>query len=386
VSAQLALATVLLSGAGLLTRTLIELGRVDPGFETEGSVALRLFLDTNRYDSPEKVAEYYRRLSERLTELPQVEASGATSALPMDPLGINYDLPYRLEGQTELADNQLPLADFRVVTPRYFEALGVHLVAGRMFEAFDRANTTFVALVNETMARRAWPLGNAVGQRLETPSTEWHWFEVVGVVKDTRYYRLRDEPRPEIYVVHAQVPRAMMTFVVHTEKDPAALAGLLRREVLKEDPAQPTHSLVPMTDLVADTVADEKFYALVLGAFAALALTLAASGVFGVLSYWVAGKTQEIGVRMALGASRAEVMRSVLARGLGLGSLGAALGLIAALATSRAVESVLFGVSTTDGLTFAGVALLLLATALAACAIPAMRASRVDPIVALREE
>jgi putative ABC transport system permease protein len=386
VTAQLALATVLLCGAGLLLRTLSELERVDPGFRIEDSLALRLFLDTRRYDSGEKVAEYYARLTDRLSQIPEVAAVGASTALPMDPLGVSYDLPYRLEGQKELDDNELPQADFRVVTPGYFEALGAPLVAGRTFDGFDRADRPMVALVNETMARQVWPAGGALGQRFETPSTGWNWFEVVGVVSDTRFHGLRSEPRPEIYVAHAQVPRANMTFVVRARSDAASLASLLRREVLEEDPAQPTHSLVAMADLVEGTVKAEKFYTAVLSAFSALALTLAASGVFAVLSYWVARRTHEIGVRMALGASRAAVMREVLSKGLTLGLLGAGLGLLGALFTTRVVESVLFHVSATDGATFAGVAMLLLATALSACAVPALRASRVDPIVALREE
>ncbi len=399
VTAQLALATVLLCGAGLLARTLAELEKIDPGFRTEGSLALRLFLDTKRYDKPEKVAEYYARLTDRLSQLPEVAAVGATTALPMDPLGVSYDLPYRLEGQKELEDNELPQADFRVVTPGYFEALGVSLVAGRTFDRFDRKDRPMVALVNETMARQVWPAANAIGQRLETPSTGWHWFEVVGVVSDTRYYGLRSEPRPEIYVAHAQVPFSNMTFVVAARGDamvptwsksgrPAShsLASRLRREVLEEDRSQPTHSLVAMVDLVSDTVRAEKFYAAVLSLFSALALTLAASGVFAVLSYWVARRTHEIGVRMALGASRAVVMREVLSKGLALGSLGAGIGLLGAVFATRVVESVLFHVSATDVATYAGVALLLLATALTACAVPAHRASRVDPMVALRDE
>ncbi len=386
VTAQLALATVLLCGAGLLLRTLSELERVDPGFRTEDSLALRLFLDTKRYDSVEKVAEYYSRLTDRLSMLPEVAAVGASTALPMDPLGVSYDLPYRLEGQKELDDNELPQADFRVVTPGYFEALGASLVAGRSLDRFDRSGRPMVALVNESMARQVWPAGEAIGQRFETPSTGWNWFEVIGVVSDTRFYGLRSEPRPEIYVAHAQVPRANMTFVVRAQSDAASLASLLRRAVLEQDPSQPTHSLVAMADLVSDAVKAEKFYTAVLSAFSALALTLAASGVFAVLSYWVARRTHEIGVRMALGASRAAVMREVLSKGLTLGSLGAGLGLLGALFTTRVVESVLFHVSATDGATFGGVALLLLATALFACAVPALRASRVDPIVALREE
>jgi putative ABC transport system permease protein len=386
VTTQLALATVLLCGAGLLVRTLTELERVDPGFRTEDRLALRLFLDTRRYDSGDEVAEYFARLQDRLSQLPEVAAAGASTALPMDPLGIGYDLPYRLQGQEELDDNQLPEADFRVVTPGYFEALGASLVSGRDFGRFDRAGRPLVALVNEAMARQAWPAGGALGQRIELPSTDWNWFEVVGVVSDTRFHGLRSEPRPEIIVAHAQSPRANMTFVVRARGDAASLASLLRREVLAEDPSQPTHSLVAMTDLVEDTVSSEKFYTAVLSSFSALALLLAASGVFAVLSYWVARRTHEIGVRMALGASRAAVMREVLSKGLVLGLVGAGVGLLGAVFTTRVVESVLFQVSATDGVTFGGVALLLLATALSACAVPALRASRVDPLVALREE
>ncbi|MGH9322396.1 MAG: ABC transporter permease, partial [Vicinamibacteria bacterium] len=386
VTSQLALAAILLCGAGLLGRTLVELERVDPGFRTENRIALRVFLDTDRYESDEEVAEYYRRLTERLSQLSGVQAAGASSALPMDPLGISYDLPYRLEGQRELDDNELPQADFRVVTPGYFESMGVSLVAGRLFDGFDRADRPFVALVNETMAKQVWPDATPLGRRFETPSTGWKWFEVAGVVSDTRYHGLRSEPRPEIYVAHAQVPRAIMTFVVRAGAEEASFAASLRREVLAQDPAQPTHSLVTMDDLVSDTVKAERFYALVLAAFSALALTLAASGVFGVLSYWVAARTMEIGVRMALGASRFEVMRDVMSKGLGLGLLGAALGLAGAAFATRVVESVLFQVSATDGMTYVGVALLLLGTALSACALPALRASRVDPIVALRDE
>lgn len=386
VTAQLVLATVLLSGAGLLVRTLAELERVDPGFRTENRLALRLFLQTRRYDSREKVAEYYARLTERLSSLPGVAAAGATTALPMDPLGISYDLPYRLEGQRELEDNELPQADFRVVTPGYFEAMGVSLVAGRLFNRFDRLDAPFVALVNETMARQVWPKESPLGRRFETPSTGWNWFEVVGVVSDTRYYGPRSEPRPEIYVANAQVPRANMTFVVRAEADAASLAASLKREVLEQDGAQPVHSLVAMEDLISDAVKAERFYTVVLTAFSALALALAASGVFAVLAYSVASRTREFGIRMALGARRSEVMREVLSKGLALGLLGASIGLAGAALTTRVVESVLFHVSATDAATFVGVALLLLATVLAACAVPALRASRVDPIVALRDE
>jgi putative ABC transport system permease protein len=364
VTMQLGLATMLLCGAGLLVRSMLELRKVDPGFSPGGTLAARFFLDERRYDSADKLRQYFLDLGHRLRALPGVQNVGATSALPMDPVGVNYDLPYRLVGQEDLTTEELPEADFRVVTPGYFETIGVPLIAGRTINEFDRPETPFVALVNQAM----------------------HWFEVVGVVGDTRYYGLDSDPRPEIYVAHAQVPREYMNFVVRTTGDPTGMMDTVRREVVRQDPDQPSHSVVTMESLVADTIAAERFYTLVLGIFAAVAVLLSAAGIYGVLSYWVNQRTSEIGVRMALGATRADVLRNVVGHGMALTGFGVAAGLAGAVASTRVLANSLFEVGARDPGTFAGVAVLLIGIALLACWVPAQRASRVDPVTSLREE
>jgi predicted permease len=385
VASQLALATILLCGTGLLTRTLWELGRVDPGFEPDHSVAVRMFLDGRRYTTEDMIRQYYDQLAEQLEATPGITSVGATSALPMDPMGINYDLPYRLENAPELKTNELPSADFRVVTPNYFDTMRIPLMRGRWINDFDRSDGTFVALVNESMAQRAWPDQDPLGQRFETPSTDWQWFEVVGVVGDTRYYGLDTEPRPEIYVAHAQVPRTAMTVVTRTSAGAAGYTDAVRRIVGQQDPAQPAHSVVPVVDLIADTIAAERFYAMVLGVFSAVALILAGAGIYGVLSYWVNQRTQEIGLRIALGATGTTVMRHVVGRGLALTGVGLGVGLVGALIATRVLSSTLYGVGTADPATIAGVSVTLGLIAVVACWVPAFRASRVDPVDALRE-
>jgi putative ABC transport system permease protein len=305
----------------------------------------------------------------------------------MDPVGINYDLPYRLEGEPRngSAGEEFPQADFRVLTPGYFQTFGVPLLRGRTFTEFDNADAPFVMLVNQTMAQQVWPNQDPVGQRVETPSTEWHWFEVVGVVGDTRYYGLASEPRPEFYVAHAQVPRTEMSYVIRAEGQMGSLTDRVRREVLNQDPGQPTHGIVSVESLVSDTIAAERFYALVLGIFAVVALLLSGAGVYGVLSYWVSHRTQEIGLRMALGADASRVLRLVVMRGMLFAGAGVLVGLAGAFASTRVLSSVLFEVGTRDPVTFVGVAAALSAIALLACWVPAFRASRVDPVVALRE-
>ncbi len=385
VATQLALTVTLLCGAGLLVRSLLKLGDVDPGFDPSGSVAALVDLDGRRYDSDDKIRLYYEQVVQRIEALPGVESVGASSALPMDPMGINYDLPYRLVGQEDLATNELPSVDFRVVSPGYFETMRIPVVRGRSFTGYDTPDAPFVAVVSQSMADMVWHDSDPIGQRLETPSVDWTWFEIVGVVGDTRYYGLSNEPKPEIYVAHAQVPRSYMSIAIRTGGDPAAVISTIRREVLALDAAQPAHTVVPMEDLVADSIAAERFYAVLLAVFAAVALVLSAVGVYGVLSYWVSQRTHEIGIRIALGADRASVVGFVIRRGMGLAALGAGIGLAAALAATRVLDNVLFDIEATDPLTFAAVAGLLLSTAFVACWLPAFRASRLDPIGALRE-
>ncbi len=385
VAGQLALTLILLCSAGLMIRSLVELWSVDPGFETGETVVARIFLDNRSYDSPEKIAGYYRELAERLGGLPGVASVGASSALPMDPLGINYDLPYRLEGQGEIPTNELPQADFRVVSPGYFESLRVPLLRGRPFQAIDRAGGLQVILVNQTMADLVWPGRDPVGERLQTPSTDWNWFEVAGVVADTRYYGLDSEPRPEMYVALDQVPRLNMAVLVRGETG-GGLAERVRREVLAQDAAQPVHSITGLDELVAESVAARRFQALVLAAFAAVALLLSLAGIYGVLSYWVNQRRHEIGIRMALGASRPGILRLVVGYGLLLAAVGGTVGLVAAVFSTRVLEAALFRISASDPFTYAGVLVLLLTVALAASLLPAWRASRLDPALTLKGE
>ncbi len=385
VTSQLALTTMLLCGAGLLMRTMVELQKVDPGFDAGRAVAARVFLNQASYDTVEKVRQYALDLRTALQALPGVQQVGATSALPMDPMGVNYDLPFRLEGQEHLEDGELPQTDFRIVTPGYFSAMGIPILRGRALNDFDGPNAPHVTLVNQTMAAQVWPGRNPVGERIYTPAWDWAWFEVIGVVSDTKYYGLGSEPHAEMYMAHAQYPDGAMTFVVRSAGgDAASLTALARRGVSGVDRAQPAHSVVTMPSLIGDSIAVERFYALMLAIFAGVAFVLSGAGVYGVLSYWVNQRRHEIGVRMALGATATGVWRLVVWHGMTYAGLGIGLGLVGALASSRVLANVLFGVGTADLLTFGAVALLLGGTALLACWLPARRATLVDPIQPLR--
>ncbi len=384
VAFQMAVTVILLSSAAVLIQTMVELNRVDPGFRAEGAVALRQFLDRTRFRSDSVMAQYAVELEALLASLPGVSAVGATSALPMDPLGINYDLPYRVPGNEDLADDALPQADYRIVTPGYFRSMGIQTVRGRGFTAADDATSPFVILVNQTMADEVWPDQNPIGQRIYTPSRDWAWFEVVGVVADTRYYGLNTAPRPEMYVVYAQQPTQEVSFVVHTAGDPALIAEPVRQAALALDPSQPAHSIVPVSQLIADTLAAERFYGTMLTVFAGMALSLSAVGIYGVLSYWVSQRRQEIGVRLALGATRRSVMRTVVQQGLGAAAVGSMAGLAGAVVVTRAMQSAI-ATTTNLGLLSVGTVLLTLGlVATAACAVPAFRASRLSPMQALR--
>ena len=386
VAGQLALTLVLLSGAALLARTFIELRRVNPGFDTDGVVAARLFLDTRRYTGDAQEQLYYKTLLERVRAVPGVSAAGATSSLPMDPVAVNFDLPYRTEATAGVATGEVPQADFRFVSSGYFETMGIQLVAGRAFTDRDVVDTPLVVMVNKRMAEENWSGADPVGQRLQTVFNGWRWYEVIGVVEDTRYYGLDAEARPEMYVVNQQVSFGPMTVVAKTAGATGPLVAAIRRAILDVDPQQPAHSVLAAEEIVAATIAAERFYATLLVAFGAVAMLLAAAGVYGVLSYWVSQRTQEIGIRMALGASRRTVIRLVVGNGMLVATTGIALGLLGAFAATRVLSNMLFGVGAGDPLTLGGVALLLGSAAFVACYLPARRAGRVEPMSALREE
>lgn len=390
VSSEIAMAVVLLACAGLLVRSFGHLISVDPGFDPERVVVLPITLDNHEYDSGEKSRAYYRTLMEKLLSLPGVVSVGGVTALPMSPIGPDFDRPIWAEGETPPAGGA-SRADVRMATPGYFETLGIPVLRGRGITEDDRPDSPRVVVINESLARQAFPGVDPVGpvgRRLviDYSTAGTYPYEVVGVVNDLKFYGLRTSARPELYLPHAQRSYLIMNIAVRTDGGSDLIASELRKTVLDVDPLQPAHGAIPLADLVAGSVARDRFAMLLLGAFAVLALALALLGIFGVLSYHVGQRTHEVGIRAALGASRGALVAMMLVHGVRLTLVGLAWGLVLSLLSTRLLSSLLFGVSAIDPMTFTCVALLLAAGALAACYLPARRAARVDPVIALRHE
>ncbi len=385
VVAEIALALMLVVGAGLLTRGFARLIAVEPGFETRNLLTMHISLNGQTYGQG-KAAIYYQQLLERLRALPGVVSAAAVTTLPMSRAGTDFERPYWRAGEPEpsaAADN----VSVRMATPEYFPTLGIPLLAGRNFTAQDRAETPAVIIVSESFARKVWPGASAVGKQLMLDYTRGKYaYEVVGVTRDIRYYGLKSRPQAEVFIPHAQNAYLPMNVVVRTVADPLQLAGAARQVTRDLDAAQPVSQVNTMERLIERSVAPDRFALALSGLLAALALLLSNVGIYGVLSYTVAARTHEIGVRMALGATARDVLRMALAQGMRLTLAGIAIGLLAAWAMTRLMEPLLFGVGATDPLTFFGGAFLLSVVALLACYIPARRATRVDPLVALRHE
>ncbi|HEY9284271.1 MAG TPA: ABC transporter permease [Pyrinomonadaceae bacterium] len=386
VVAEVSLAVVLLVGAGLLVRSFVGLRQVSPGFRPEQVISMQVSLPFNRYREPQQRAAFYRQALESVAALPGVRAAGAVSALPMS--GENMSSSFRIEGRPAPASEPLPHGDLWSATHDYFRAMNIPLARGRYFSERDTADSPGVAVVDESLARKYWPNEDPVGKRIsfEGGAENPRWREVIGVVGHVKHGGLEGESRPQYYVPHAQNPGASMFVVAQADGDPSALAGPVRSAVRALDKDLPVYRVTTMERLVADSLSERRFSTLLLGAFAAVALLLAAVGLYGVLSYTVAQRRHEIGIRMALGARAGDVLRLVVGQGLWLTLAGLGLGLVAALALTRVMASLLYGVSALDPATFAGVALLLLVVALAACLVPAVRATKVDPTTALRAE
>jgi predicted permease len=379
---ETALAIVLVAGAGLLLQSLLRVVKTDPGFDTRRALVATLFLPDTRYDDGASQRRFFDELLERARALPGVLAAGGVTSLPLAEVGDDYDVPYRPADRAAGADES-PRADFRVATPGYFRTLGIPLLSGRDFAATDVEGTPAVAIVNRTLARRAFPGRSPLGRRLvlEQGGEE---LTIAGVVADVRHRGLDAEPRPEIYRPLGQRAYSTLTVVLRTAGPPLALAEPLKREVLGLDPGLPISVLTTMEALASESVGGRRVDAVLLGGFAALALLLAALGIHGALAGAVAGRTREIGVRMALGAARARVVRDVVGRGLALAGLGFLLGLPAAVTLAALLGGMLYGVGPADVTTHAAAAGVLLATALLAGWMPARRAAGVDPAAALR--
>jgi putative ABC transport system permease protein len=386
VVSEVALALVLLAGAGLMARSFERLQEVRPGFRPGNVLSAQLVLPEIKYKTRPEIIAFADQLLARVGALPGVEAAGTVNPLPLTQEGWQTD--YQIEGRPVPARGEAPNSDYHVVSGAYFKAMGIPLVRGRLFDDSDREDTTPVVLVNETLARRYWPEGDAVGKRMRTGSVDQPgpWLTVVGVVGDVRQYGLDQEQKTQFYRPGRQLALHPMSLVLRAQGDPEALAAAVRRAVQSIDPDQPIYNVRSMDSLLATTLAPRRLSLLLLAAFAMTALLLAGVGIYGVLAYSVTQRTHEIGIRMALGARRADVLVMILRQGIRLVLIGAALGVAAAFGLTRLMSSLLFGVSPTDPATLGAVCLVLVGVALLACIVPARRASGVDPMIALRCE
>lgn len=391
VAAQVALALVLLVGAGLMIRSLTALLAVDPGFDADRLLVVNYSLGT-RHTTTEEAARFHDAVLDRIAALPGVEAASVVNTLPMGST-TNYQ-DFRIEGR-EPPDGRPFNTGNLFVGPDYFRAMGIPLVRGRALERQDARGAPGVALINRAMAERFWPGEDPIGRRVtigwEATAEGPYWRTIVGVVEDSRFLGLNRAARPELYLPLAQLPwrPQQATFVVRVEPgDPAAIAAAVQAEIRAVDPEIPLFDIAPMRRVMRDhaSIAPLRTAAGLLGLFGAIALCLAAIGLYGVISYSVAQRTHEIGIRGALGADRASVLRLVLGQGMRTVAIGVAVGLAGAFAATRVLTGLLFGVDPADPVTFGGVALVLAAVALLAMLVPAGRAARVDPMVALRAE
>jgi putative ABC transport system permease protein len=384
---EIAVSLVLLVGAGLLVKSFVRLQQVKPGFDASGVLTMRVSLPGARYPEPKKKAEFYASLVERLRALPGVESAGATLSLPLG--GSNYSVgrAFVREGRP-LAPEASENAAYAVVTPGYFKTLRVPLVKGRDFDERDTAEAPMVAVVNEALARTIFAGEDAVGRQLTVWRDEKFPRRIVGVVADVRPDSLDEEAGPQIYVPHAQdAGWGGMSLVVRTKGgEPESLTQAVRGEVRALDRAQPVYDVKTLEQVLADSAAYRRVAALLMAGFACVALVLACVGLYGVVSYAVARRTHEIGIRMALGARPSDVLRMVLRQGGALVLAGVGVGVAAALGAAQALAGMLYGVSATDASVYVFVALLLACVALLACLVPARRATKVDPMEALRYE
>jgi len=384
VVAEIAVTVVLLVGAGLLARSFAGLQRVDPGFDVQNLLVLRIAPDVTRYKGAPLVTDYFGRVFNSIGELPGVASAAAVTVLPMSTIGSDFYRPYWLEGARP-AGNAEAQANVRMATPGYFNTLGLPLVSGREFSAQDAIDAPRVIIINESLARIAWKGEDPVGRSLildyQGGATAR---QVVGVVRDARYKGPRSDPSPEIFIPHAQNPYLVMNVLVRTTIDPAALAQSARAQALKVDPDQPVHSVTTMERLLAATMQEDRFAMLFVALFAAAGLLTAATGVYALLAYTVAQRRREIAVRMAIGASSSSVARLIVMESLTLALVGCVLGALGVAAVSQLARSILFGIAPQDPLTLVTTAAVLFTVVLAASWLPARRAARINPVAAMR--
>jgi len=380
---EVTFALMLLGGAGLLARSFMQLAHVDPGFNPANATLLRLSLPQKKYELPAQQTAFANALLDRVKALPGVQAAGITHSMPL--VG-DYVLGFNIEGRPAIAPSDLPSTNYYAVTPDYFRAMGIRLIRGRTFTPQDDAKAPRVALINETMARQHFPNEDPIGKRINITNGPDAWREIIGIVADIKQYGVDEATSAQSYEPFAQVPFSSLNVVVRTNGSPAALLGALRPAVYAVDKDQPIGAIRPLEEIVADSIARQRFAMTLLTVFSLVALVIAAVGIYGVMAYSVVQRTGEFGIRMALGAQQRDVLRLVLMQGGKLIGLGLIIGLAATLAASRAMGSMLFNTSAQDPLTLGAITVLLGAVALVACLLPANRATKVNPIEALRTE
>ena len=388
-ASEVALAVLLSVSAGLLLRSFMRVMEINPGVRTANILTMNLSLPEVKYDTPLKRANFFKTLVERVDALQGVRSSGAVMFPPLRVSILSFRVgvnSFVIQGRPPVPEDQRPPADYRPATPGYFNTMGIALKQGRLFDQHDDTNAKRVALVNEALVRKHFAHENPLGQHIMMGNSVNTLIEIVGVVADAKLYGLDAPVEPAVYVPHMQSPPDIMGLVVRTEGDAGTVAAAVRREVLKLDPEQPISNVRTIEKVLSDSLMLRRVSMLMLMVFAGLALTLATLGIYGLTAYSVSRRTHEIGLRVALGASQPEILRLVVGRGLVISAIGAIIGLAAAFQLTRALAGMLYGVTATDPLVFAGVPLLLIVVSVLASYVPARKAAKIDPLVALRYE
>ena len=389
VMSEVALCLVLLVGAGLMIRSFAKLNQVDPGFKVDQVMTLGVTLLRSKYPTDEQVGALFSQILERTAAVPGVESAAAISDLPLT--GSNTTDSFTIEGRPPIAKEAEPSTVYHIITPRYFESMGIPLLSGRDIAHTDTKQSPNVVVINEVFARRHFAGENPLGHRLKLQGQERDPLRIVGVVGNVRQLGLDEQATPEVYVPFLQDPlsttyQRSLIIVARTKSDPGAIAGSLRGALASVDKSLPVYALKPMTEHLRDSLARRRFNLILLTVFSCVALALAAVGIYGVISYGVTQRTHEMGIRLALGAKPRDVLKLVVRQAMVLALGGVGIGLLASWALTRLMKGLLFSVSVTDPMTFVAIAVLMTLIALIACLIPALRATKVDPLVALRYE